>query len=135
MAQQLRPPALDSLGIIGALEQHATMLGPLDVDVRGRPPPLPAAVEVATYRIATEALTNIIRHSSATSADVCLELCGSRIRLLITDNGHPGSGPWVRGTGLTSMDERATELGGTFCAGPEVTGGRVEVTIPWSGPS
>ena len=133
MAQQLRPPALDSLGVIGALEQHATMLGSLEVHVHGELPSLPAAVEVAAYRIATEALTNVIRHSSATTADVCLDSSGSQIRLLVTDNGPPANGPWVRGVGLTSMNERATELGGRFCAGPDAGGGRVEVTLPWAG--
>ena len=130
LAQELRPPALDSLGLVGALEQHSTMLGSLDVHVYGVLPPLPAAVEVAAYRVATEALTNVIRHSSATSAEVCFDSSDSHLRLLVTDNGPPASTPWVEGTGLTSMRERAGELGGAILAGPGLHGGRVELTLP-----
>ncbi len=133
LASELRPPALDSLGLVGALEQHARMLEPIHVSVYGRLPQLPAAIEVAAYRIATEALTNAVRHSSATSVDVQLDSSPSHVHLCVTDNGSSVNGAWVKGVGLTSMRERAAELGGTFVAGPVADGGRVEVAIPWGG--
>ncbi len=133
LASELRPPALDSLGLVGALEQHARMLEPIHVSVYGSLPQLPAAIEVATYRIATEALTNVVRHSTATSVDVRLDSSRSHAHLCVTDNGSSINGAWVKGVGLTSMRERATELGGTFVAGPVADGGRVEVAIPYGG--
>jgi two-component system, NarL family, sensor kinase len=111
----LRPPALDELGLVGALRQ-----GPLDVDVRAPEPmpPLPAAVEVAAFRIAQEALTNAARHAGARSATVVIEVA-SDLAVEIRDDGR-GLAPGHRaGVGLTSMRERATELGGSL----EVTGG------------
>ena len=133
LASELRPPALDSLGLVGALEQHARMLEPIHVSVYGSLPPLPVAIEVAAYRIATEALTNAVRHSSATSVNVRLDSSPSHVHLCVTDNGSSVNGSWVKGVGLTSMHERATELGGTFVAGPAADGGRVEAAIPREG--
>jgi two-component system, NarL family, sensor kinase len=133
LAQQLRPPVLDSLGLVGALEQHATSMAPLEVRVDGSLPSLPAAVEVAAYRIALEALTNVVRHSSATCAVIRLDGCDESLRLVVTDNGRAVNGGWRTGTGLSSMRERALELGGTMDAGPGSAGGRVEVLLPCGG--
>ncbi len=130
LSQALRPPVLDSLGLLGALEQHADTLGTLDVRVSGAVPRLPAAVEVAAYRIVTEALTNVVRHSCATAVTVVFTPVEHELRLVVQDNGQPVNGAWVSGVGLTSMRERAGELGGTVVAGPRATGGRVEVTLP-----
>ena len=91
--------------------------------------PLPAAVEVAAYRIAAEALTNITRHADATTANVQLRTAAGELRLIIRDNGVSAA-PWRPGVGLSSMRDRATELGGTCTAGPEAIGGRVTVTLP-----
>ncbi len=135
LAQALRPPVLDSLGLLGALEQHADTLGTLDVRVSGAVPRLPAAVEVAAYRIATEALTNVVRHSCATAVTVVFTPVEHELRLVVQDNGRPVNGAWVSGVGLASMRERAGELGGTVVAGPQATGGRVEVTLPCGGAS
>lgn len=98
------------------------------MDVAGEIPPLPAAVEVAAYRIATEALTNIARHSDATAAVVRLH-CADGLQLSVTDDGPP-DGPWRPGVGMQAMRERAVELGGTFEAGPTPDGGSVCATIP-----
>jgi signal transduction histidine kinase len=113
----LRPPALDEYGLVPALtEQAARMSSPsAEFAVRGpdEMPTLPAAAEVATYRIALEAMTNVSRHSGATKCDVELSLNGG-LCLKISDNGDgfpPGS---RRGVGLSSMRERADELGGTL---------------------
>jgi signal transduction histidine kinase len=82
-------------------------------------------VEVAVYRIVTEALTNVARHSGSGDAVVCLEPDGDRLRIAVRDGGAAAA-EWVAGVGLTSMRERAEQLGGTFDAG----GGRVEVVLP-----
>ena len=132
LARELRPPILDSLGLEGALREYANLLAPLDVGVEViELPRLPAAVEVAAYRIVTEALTNVVRHARATHARVVLRRDPSSMTILVEDDGQRG-GIWTPGVGLTSMAERAAELGGTLCAGPRTDqpGGRVEAYLP-----
>ncbi len=132
----LRPPILDELGLVGALRQRADQLAwradgtPVQVRVEAPcpVPVLPPAVEVAAYRIATEALTNIARHSRATTALITLE-CDERLDVSITDDGI-AAGSWTPGVGLTAMRERAVELGGSLSAGPSPMGGRVAVWFP-----
>ncbi|MGI5288425.1 sensor histidine kinase [Nonomuraea polychroma] len=126
----LRPPALDDLGLVGALRQQAERLS-LDVSIRASRnlAALPAAVEVAAYRIVTEALNNVARHARATTARVDLTL-GDRLRVEVSDDGAAG-GAWRPGVGLRSMRERAEELGGTCQAGPgDGGGGRVVALLP-----
>lgn len=138
LVDNLRPPALDELGLVEALRQRADQLSwradgasvRVRLDVPEQVPPLPAAIEVATYRIATEALTNVVRHSRATGALVRLR-CGERLELSITDDGPP-NGAWAPGVGLDAMRERAAELGGSFKAGPTPTGGQVVAAFPLS---
>ena len=91
-------------------------------------PDLPAAIEVAAYRIATEALTNVARHSRASSAVVRLR-CGERLEVSVSDDG-PTVGSWSPGVGLQTMRDRAAELGGAFSAGPSPTGGQVNAWFP-----
>lgn len=124
----LRPPALDQLGLVSALRERAVSLaasdgGPaLDVTVEadGDLGDLPAAVEVAAYRIACEALHNASRHAGASSCSVRLSLDGA-LRLEVADDGRGLPDDYRPGTGLASMRERAEELGGscTIEAGPE----------------
>jgi signal transduction histidine kinase len=136
LVDNLRPPALDELGLIGALQQRADQLAfradgesvQVRLEVPDQVPTLPAAIEVATYRIATEALTNVVRHSRATSALVRLH-CGERLDLSITDDGPP-NGAWAPGVGLHAMRERTAELGGSFQAGPTPDGGQVVASFP-----
>jgi two-component system NarL family sensor kinase len=136
LVDNLRPPALDELGLVGALRQRADQLiwradgasVKIRLDVPSQMPALPAAVEVATYRIATEALTNVVRHTRATGALVQLR-CAERLELSITDDGPP-NGPWAPGVGLHAMRERAAELGGSFRAGPTPAGGQVVASFP-----
>ena len=138
LVDNLRPPALDELGLVEALRQRADQLSwradgasvRVRLDVPEQVPPLPAAIEVATYRIATEALTNVVRHSRATGALIRLR-CGERLELSITDDGPP-NGAWAPGVGLDAMRERAAELGGSFQAGPTPTGGQVVAAFPLS---
>jgi len=131
LVYDLRPPALDSLGLVGALEEYATMLPlPVTVDVPEPLGELPAAVEVAAYRIVTEALTNVTRHSSAGSAVVVLEAAGGELRVSVHDDGVNVGGGWQSGVGLTSIRERAAELGGRCSIQLDRTGGRVDVHLP-----
>jgi signal transduction histidine kinase len=129
----LRPPALDELGLAGALklqiERLATDAG-LDFDLQvPHDLSLPAAVEVAAFRTAVEAVTNVARHSDARRVDVALVEEPGRLVLTVTDDGS-GQSPWPPGTGLVGMRERAEELGGTLTAGPGPVGGRIHVAYP-----
>jgi two-component system, NarL family, sensor kinase len=117
MARDLRPAALDELGLADALRQHAQTVrrlsgGALDVDVvvAGDLHELPAAVEVAAYRISQEALSNTTRHAGATRCVIDVSVNGFLL-LSITDDGV-GIAPVATGTGLRSMRDRADELGG-----------------------
>jgi signal transduction histidine kinase len=113
----LRPPVLAEVGLVGALTRHAELLSQqsgrrLVVEVSGTTNglQLPPAVEVAAYRIATEALTNLARHSTAARGTVHVA-CDDALRLLVEDDGH-GTPPIEPGNGLTTMRHRAEELGG-----------------------
>ena len=138
LVYDLRPPALDSLGLVGALQEYAMLLtrradgAPLAVHVRATTaiPDLPAAVEVASYRIVTEALTNVTRHSSASSATVTLAVEGSVLVVTVDDDGVNLLGGWQPGVGLTSIQERTAELGGQCTIHTDRTGGRITVRLP-----
>lgn len=132
LVYELRPPSLDELGLIGALRRHAEQLGgngtnvsvvaPLEL------PPLPAAIEVAAYRIAVEALTNAVRHAGASHVELRMAVNGA-LEIAVTDDGPP-TPQWRPGVGVTSMRERAAELRGTVQAGPHPRGGRVLARLP-----
>jgi two-component system, NarL family, sensor kinase len=118
IAHDLRPAALDELGLVGALRQRDEALTDASggapvvrVEVDGLPA-LPAAVEVAAWRIATEALTNTVRHASASRCTVRL-VADDCLRLEVTDDGRGLPSVITPGLGLSSMAERAAELGGT----------------------
>lgn len=136
LVDNLRPPALDEVGLLGALQQRVDQLhwrgdgASLDVRlvVPDRLPVLPAAVEVAAYRIATEALVNVSRHSTATGAVIEVR-CHDTLDVAVTDDGTDAAA-WSPGVGLETMRERAAEVGGRLEAGPSVGGGRVFVSIP-----
>jgi two-component system NarL family sensor kinase len=124
---ELRPPSLDELGLAGAIERYAEGL-PLRVTVAApRLPALPAAVEVAAYRIATEALTNVARHAGARTARVELAV-DAAVRLSVADDG-PGAAPWRPGVGLSSISDRVGELGGSCSAGPGNDGGGLVTAV------
>ncbi|MET8863471.1 sensor histidine kinase [Nonomuraea sp. NPDC004580] len=139
----LRPPALDDLGLAGAL--HGLAGGPqpeaadgaagsspeVTVEVEGDLDDLPAAVEVAVYRIVQESLTNVRRHAEATTAAITVQREDGRLRVLVTDDGKGLPDTPRAGVGLGSMRERAAELGGVcVVTGSPGTGTRVEVTLP-----
>lgn len=132
----LRPPALDELGLVATIREYATQIREVNVTVVAPEslPNLPAAAEVAAYRIAMEGLTNVVRHAGAHSCRLCLEV-GEALELEITDDGR-GLPEGVRaGVGLTSIRERAAELGG-LCEieSPEGGGTRVWVRLPLVSP-
>lgn len=137
LVEDLRPPALDQLGLVGAVRQQARLLTERDpglevgVDATGVTE-LPAATEVAAYRIATEALRNVSQHASARHCRICLSLNGSGVlRVEIEDDGVGLSADRRAGVGLTAMRERAAELGGTCEIGPAALGGtRVTASLP-----
>ncbi|HEX6305860.1 MAG TPA: sensor histidine kinase, partial [Anaerolineales bacterium] len=140
LVYELRPPALDELGLSGALVAHAGQLnGPniLKIAILAKPDPLPvlpAAVEVAAYRIALEGITNVVRHAHARECTVTLEVEKSRLMLTISDDGvglPPEIGP---GVGLASMRERAEELGGSIeVVSGQAKGTRVTAVLPMAG--
>jgi signal transduction histidine kinase len=133
LVYDLRPPALDQLGLVPALEQYAARLGErgaLDVTVSATPlPPLPAAVEVAAYRIATEALTNAARHARARTTSVALSLEEEALRLDVLDDGVGLVADRPLGVGLTAMSERAAELGGSCSVSVRTEGGTAVVAV------
>jgi two-component system, NarL family, sensor kinase len=131
----LRPPLLDELGLAGAIRLRARQLRTADglalavaVDAPEPLPPVPAAVEVAAYRIVVEALTNVCRHAGSDRAAVTLRLHADRLELEVADGGGPAD--WVPGVGLTSMRERAESVGGWCVAGGTPAGGRVAASLP-----
>jgi signal transduction histidine kinase len=137
----LRPPALDELGLVGAVRdraaqltrrQEATTADSLQVliETPDQLPPLPAAVEVAAYRIVEESLTNIVRHAQARTCRVQLALTDA-LEIDIVDDGIGLPAMRRAGVGLLSIRERAAELGGT-CAieGLGVSGTRVYARLP-----
>lgn len=134
LVYDLRPPALDELGLVGALREYTTRATSPDLTVSlvadEEVPTLPAAVEVAAYRIATEAITNVLRHAHARNCQVMLALNGA-LQLEIQDDGVGLSNEYHAGVGLTSMRERAAELGGTLVIENVVGGGsRVTARLP-----
>jgi signal transduction histidine kinase len=116
LVHDLRPPALDDVGLLGAVRQQAERLRvpglAVTVDGGDGLDGLPAAVEVAAYRIASEALTNVARHSGAEHCRVRLAVADGALVVEVADDGagiDPGT---PSGVGLVSLRERAAELGG-----------------------
>jgi signal transduction histidine kinase len=127
LVHDLRPPALDEFGLTGALEQQAQRFRrehgadgaeglrvDLDADLAGADPGgLPAAVEVAAYRIVSEALTNVAKHSRARWCAVRVERRDGDLVVEVADDGRGVDPDSPMGVGLLSMEERAGELGGS----------------------
>ena len=118
LVYELRPPALDELGLIGAVRETAAQHGAggllVSVEAPEELPPLPAAVEVAAYRIMQEAMTNVVRHAGANWCEVRIALDDATLRLEVTDAGRGIGADRGFSVGLHSMRERAEELGGRF---------------------
>jgi len=136
LVYDLRPPALDDLGLVEALrrlaERYGSEGGQLRVSVEAPEdlPDLPAAVEVAVYRITQEALTNVVRHARARTCLVRLAVNGDVV-LEIVDDGVGIPKERSAGVGLSSMHERASELGGSCLVHSVPKGGsRVLARLP-----
>ena len=116
MAHTHRPPALDALGLVAALQAHINHLTtvPARMTVPRRLPPLPAAVEVAAYRIALEALANVVAHADARSCRLRVTHDGDRLLMEVDDDGRGITEGHQAGIGQQSMRERAEELGGSL---------------------
>ena len=130
----LRPPALDELGLVGAVRARASSLaGNLHFDVVGPPDRqrLPAAVETAAYRIVVEAMTNALRHSQGRHCAVSIDIDSREVRVDVRDDGvglDPAIGADV---GLRSMHDRAVEVGGRCRVwSPDGGGTEVSATLP-----
>jgi signal transduction histidine kinase len=127
LVHDLRPPVLDERGLVAAVRELVARLTAVNDDSvggSGHPvritveaaqplPPLPAAVEAAAYRIAQEALTNVVRHARACTCRVHLGSQPDALQLEVTDDGVGLPEACPAGVGLLSMRERAQELGGT----------------------
>ncbi|MEV8096592.1 sensor histidine kinase [Kitasatospora sp. NPDC085879] len=126
-------PGLDRLD---ELAEQARQAG-LDVAVRhrGPAPALPPGLDLTAFRIVQEALTNVIRHSAARSAEVLLDRSADGLAVQIDDPGPAGAGePAGSGSGLLGMRERVAAAGGTLEAGPRADGGfRVRAWLPTGG--
>jgi signal transduction histidine kinase len=137
LVHDLRPPALDEYGLLAALRQRAQQLsagGQLTVVVEApeRLPVLPAAVEVAAYRIVQEALMNILRHAEGRRCTVTIAL-GTGLEIVVADDGVGMVSEHPLGVGLRSMHKRAEELGGQMeLEAPHAGGtvGRVWLPLP-----
>jgi signal transduction histidine kinase len=140
LVDELRPPALDR-GLEAALRTECARFDSAGLSVHcevdGSLEGLPAAVEVAAFRIVAEALTNVARHSRAHTCHVAVHGNGA-LRVEIVDDGV-GIPPSIRpGVGLHSMRERAAELGGHCVIEPAPGGGtsvQVELPLVTTGPS
>ncbi|MEO8541922.1 MAG: sensor histidine kinase [bacterium] len=139
LVYDLRPPALDELGLTGAIARLARQgaSSTLRIEVNGPEalPSLDAAVEVAAYRIVAEALTNVVRHANARTCEVRVAtttMAGrGELHLTVDDDGRGIDPAATVGIGLHSMRDRASEVGGSATVAPRPEGGtRVFVTLP-----
>jgi signal transduction histidine kinase len=140
VVEGLRPSALDQFGLLSALQEFVAQNGngqtQISLHTPESLPPLPAAVEVATYRIATEAITNCLRHAHAQSCtmqlhindNLCLDVRDDGVGLPV--DGPPEAASGRSGVGLSSMRERAAELGGRCEIISEGNGVRVTAVLP-----
>lgn len=136
LVYELRPPVLDEFGLVSAIREHvAPYTGPNGIqvtfDVTEPMQALPAAVEVAAYRIALESFTNVVKHSAASACHIMIKIEDNSLLLELLDNGK-GMLPETRaGIGFNSMRERASELGGKCVIENHPAGGtRVSARLP-----
>jgi signal transduction histidine kinase len=142
LISDLRPSHIDDLGLPAALRWYTNDLQesvPLEVrvHVNGQDRPIPSEVKITLYRVAQEALTNVIKHASADVADVHVRFSEGSVTLQVNDDGsgfdidmlrNPDRPSW----GLLGMEERASLLGGKFDISSQPgEGTSVEVTIPY----
>ena len=128
---ELRPAALDELGLVGALREQAAQYAHAGTSVTVEAQELgelPAAVEVAAYRIASEGMTNAMRHAGASRCTVALRR-SRELEVVIADDGH-GLRSSRPGVGMASMRQRAEELGGSCVVSSDAGGTTVRAKLP-----
>jgi signal transduction histidine kinase len=135
LVEGLRPPALDELGLAGACAQAVERLTTgsglvASVEACGDLPALPAAVEVAAYRIVVEAVTNTARHAQARRCPVAIACTPAGLAVEVTDDGTGLRAVGPPGHGLAIMRERAEELGGTVTIQDGSPGVTVKARLP-----
>jgi signal transduction histidine kinase len=135
LVHDLRPPALDELGLLRAVEQLADRFRTDGLEVvvtgRGALAGLPAAAEVAAYRIASEALVNVARHAGASRCDITVCADGTALEVHVRDDGAGIATDVAAGVGMLSLRERAAELGGSCTVTcPEDGGTLVRARLP-----
>ena len=133
LVNDLRPPMLDAFGLLGAIRQLVPAESDIAFDLRAPEPmpALPAAVEVAAYRIAGEAIHNVIRHSGARRCLLRIALAADELGLEVSDDGRGFPADLPVGVGTSSMRERAAELGGSLMLENDLDGGaRVLARLP-----
>jgi signal transduction histidine kinase len=142
MAQGLRPPALDTVGLDAALEELCRAFAAqtrLEVDYDGATlPPLPDLVGIHLYRCLQEALTNVARHARTDRAQVILQYDGETISLAVEDKGcgfeaaTSSGGASSGGIGLAGMRERLDALRGSLeIVSRPGKGTRITASVPW----
>ncbi len=135
LVYNLRPPILDEWGLVGALREQVAQYQLESVQVTIDAPEslaaFPAATEVAAYRIALEALANVIRHARASTCTIRLSIDDDVLKVEVQDDGHGLPDSYQAGVGINAMRERAAELGGSCIAERLATGGtRVSARLP-----
>jgi signal transduction histidine kinase len=132
----LRPTALDDSSLSAAIRRHAdiVMTGiPIEMDVANALPQLPPDVEAAAYRIAQEALTNVIRHAGASNARLTMSTENHALRLEVTDDGNGFAPVRGQGVGLASMRHRAETVGGSLDVTSGDAGTSIVALLPFGG--
>lgn len=135
VASRLRPEALDDLGLVRALRSLGKRLAEqtdiqIAFELHGGPPELAEEDEIVVYRVAQEALTNVLRHAKATRAEVCLESLDGIVQLTVSDDGI-GLAGMTQGGGMLGMRERALLIGAALAVEPRGQGGvAVRLSVP-----
>lgn len=138
LVYDLRPPALDQLGLVPAIREQAARLVrrtqefkglAVSIDAPDELPPLSATVEIAAFRIVQEGLTNVLRHARASRCSIRLSVDGGLV-VSVSDDGDGLSEGFRAGVGISSMRERASELGGDLSVTSAWSGTTISVSLP-----
>jgi signal transduction histidine kinase len=129
--------ALDDAGFANAIRSYTSTFTSglrIEVDVPDSLSALPPQVEIAAYRIAQEALTNVVRHAGASNARLCVAVVDDSLQLAVADNGHGFDSAHAAGVGMGSMRHRAESVGGTLDVSTGDAGTTIVASLPLSNP-
>ena len=134
IVEGLRPPAVDDLGLFGAIAELGRELADgsglaVTLELPEQRPGLPAAVEVAAYRVTQEALTNVVRHAGASRCHVSGSLSSDGLVIEVVDDGRGGARAG-HGLGIPGMRDRAAEIGGSVEVSTRAPGTAVRLRLP-----